>query len=66
MGVDEDLLRHAGLCATCTQALVRPTRRGTAYLRCARAADDPRFPKYPRLPVSSCTGYEPGAESAGQ
>jgi hypothetical protein len=24
---------------------------------CARSQDDPRFPKYPRLPVVRCIGY---------
>jgi len=35
------------------------TERGSAFYRCARAAEDPRFPKYPRLPVIRCAGYEP-------
>lgn len=50
---------NAGLCATCRHALVRPTNRGTSYLRCGRASMDGRFPKYPRLPVLTCEGYEP-------
>jgi hypothetical protein len=31
---------------------------------CGRSATDPRFPKYPRLPVVRCAGYEeaPAAE----
>ena len=49
----------AGLCSHCRHALVRPTRRGTAYLRCTRAAWDDRLVKYPRLPVLTCPGYEP-------
>jgi hypothetical protein len=28
---------------------------------CLRARDDPAFPKYPRLPVLSCRGFEPGS-----
>ena len=47
----------AGLCGSCRHALLRPTRRGTTYLRCALAATDPRFPRYPRLPVRECAGY---------
>jgi hypothetical protein len=49
----------AGLCATCRHAIVRPTNRGTTYLRCGRASLDGRFPKYPRLPVMTCEGHEP-------
>jgi hypothetical protein len=52
----------AGLCGDCMHALVRPTRRGTAYLRCGLAAVDGRYPKYPRLPVRACAGYEPNGE----
>jgi hypothetical protein len=47
-----------GLCATCVHARVNQTRRGPAYLRCARAAEDDRLPRYPRLPVRECPGYE--------
>jgi len=50
---------EAGLCATCVHAMLRPTRRGTTYLRCALAASDARFPKYPRLPVHTCAGHQP-------
>lgn len=53
-----DIRNSAGLCGHCTHALVRQTRRGTAYLRCALVAADSRYPKYPRLPVSRCDGYE--------
>ncbi|MCC6144544.1 MAG: hypothetical protein IT368_12125 [Candidatus Hydrogenedentes bacterium] len=50
-----------GLCATCihARAIAHP-RGGDAYWQCARAAVDPRFPRYPRLPVVRCVGYEEG------
>lgn len=47
----------AGLCEGCRFAILNRTRRGTTYLRCGRAADDPRFPKYPRIPVHRCPGF---------
>jgi hypothetical protein len=47
-----------GLCAACLHAKVAQTRRGTAYLRCTRAAWDDRLPRYPRLPVTECAGFE--------
>lgn len=53
----------AGLCLSCRHALIRPTKKGTVYLRCGLAAVDDRFPKYPRLPVVSCLGFEPAAPS---
>ena len=49
-----------GLCADCRHALVKQTHRGTAYLRCGRAAWDNRLVKYPPLPVASCEGFAPG------
>lgn len=48
----------AGQCQTCAHAKLNETRKGTAYLRCTRAAWDPRLPRYPRLPVCGCPGYE--------
>jgi hypothetical protein len=32
--------------------------RGATFYKCERAATDPAFPKYPRLPVLECAGYE--------
>ena len=37
-----------GLCAACQHAKFNETRRGTAYLRCTRAAWDSRLLRYPR------------------
>jgi propionyl-CoA synthetase len=47
-----------GLCRSCTHAKLNETRRGTAYLRCTRAAWDPALLRYPRLPVTQCAGFE--------
>src|ERR1700733_6562552 len=33
--------------------------RGSVFYQCLRSATDPSFPKYPRLPVVRCGGYEP-------
>lgn len=54
-----------GLCGTCRHAAVKGTNRGTVYLRCARAAWDDRLVRYPRLPVTGCVGFEPGAGTGG-
>ena len=48
----------AGLCESCRHARLNETNRGTAYLRCTRAAWDERLPRYPRLPVTECVGFE--------
>lgn len=52
---------RVGLCAACAHARVtRHPRGGMDYWRCTRAAKDPRFAKYPRLPVRACPGYDNG------
>ena len=49
----------AGLCETCRhQRLVRTTR-GSEFSLCERSRSDPAYPRYPRLPVQACAGYEP-------
>jgi hypothetical protein len=40
-------------------------RRGSVFYRCALADTDPRFVRYPPLPVITCSGYEPALPSAG-
>jgi hypothetical protein len=49
----------AGLCARCRhQQIVRNTR-GSTFSLCRRSKTEPeRFPRYPRLPVLQCRGYE--------
>jgi hypothetical protein len=54
-----------GLCAACQHAKLNETRRGTAYLRCTRAAWDSRLLRYPRLPVALCVGFDPLGGSLG-
>jgi hypothetical protein len=48
----------AGLCASCLHERVITSDRGSQFVKCGRSKDDPRFPKYPRLPVLSCPGWE--------
>ncbi|MCD6016323.1 MAG: hypothetical protein K0R88_2407 [Solirubrobacterales bacterium] len=56
----------AGLCDTCAhQRIVRNTR-GSAFSLCERSRSDPAFPRYPRLPVRECGGYERRAGSNKQ
>ncbi len=44
-----------------TSELVRNTR-GSSFSLCERSRTDPSYPRYPRLPVTSCRGHEPRAE----
>ena len=50
-----------GLCLSCRHARVIRSDRGSIFYMCRLSAHDPRFPKYPRLPVLQCAGYEEGA-----
>ena len=52
---------HPGLCTKCVHAKVVVSDRGSVFWRCLLADDDSRFPKYPRLPVLECAGFEPPA-----
>lgn len=47
-----------GLCAGCVHAGSVVNDRGSRFLRCTRADTDARFPRYPRLPVVACEGFE--------
>ena len=49
--------REVGLCFTCRHARRVETPR-TVFWMCRLAATDPRFERYPRLPVLACDGYE--------
>lgn len=49
----------AGLCGVCIHHRWVQSRRGSSFLLCDKSVEDPRFPKYPSLPVVSCAGFEP-------
>ncbi len=49
---------EAGLCGACRHAKELRTDRGSIFLQCLRSFTEPRYPKYPRLPVWSCAGYD--------
>lgn len=49
----------AGLCNACRHQQVVRSGRGSLFSMCRRHKDEPEYPKYPRLPVSACRGYEP-------
>lgn len=61
MGGDnlESLRRRVGLCLDCQHSRQIKSDRGTEFYMCQLSATDPRFPKYPALPVVSCAGYLP-------
>ena len=47
----------AGLCAGCEHLQIVRSARGSEFVLCRLSFSDPRFPKYPSLPVLECAGY---------
>lgn len=58
MVVDERI--RGGLCDSCVHQRLVPNTRGSVFSLCERSRDEPdAYPRYPRLPVTDCPGYEP-------
>ena len=55
----------AGLCASCVHARRIESARGGVFWLCRKSEEDPRFPKYPRLPVRECPGFAAAPASYG-
>jgi hypothetical protein len=53
--------QDAGLCGRCRNVQIVTSQRGSRFYLCRLSATDPRFPKYPRLPVLECAGFDPSA-----
>jgi hypothetical protein len=51
-----------GLCAKCRHSRQIKSDRGSIFYLCRRSLTDPSFPKYPRLPVLHCSGFEAQAD----
>lgn len=47
-----------GLCATCAHLRLAASAR-SVFVRCGLADRDPRYLKYPPLPVVGCPGWAP-------
>ena len=55
---EENYASALGLCSDCAHARRVTSERGSMFLQCQLSFTDPRFAKYPRLPVLTCSGYE--------
>jgi hypothetical protein len=49
---------QVGLCADCIHMRQIKSDRGSIFYLCQLSSSDANFPKYPRLPVVRCSGYE--------
>lgn len=68
VGTSAETIRIAdrvGLCARCQHGRVIRSDRGATFFLCRVADIDPRFPKYPRLPVSACDRFEERSPDKG-
>jgi len=54
----------AGLCDHCCHQRVIRNTRGSSFSLCERALEDDRYPKYPRVPVLRCPGFQEREERA--
>lgn len=57
-GLLSRLSASPGLCATCEHLRLLASRR-SVFVRCGLAETDPRFLRYPPLPVVACPGWRP-------
>jgi hypothetical protein len=55
-----------GLCASCLYGKRVESSRGSVFWMCELSRSDPRFPKYPRLPVLTCSGYAAQSPAGSQ
>jgi hypothetical protein len=51
-------MAEPGLCATCAHQKEIRSDCGSVFVMCLRGLTDAAYPKYPRLPVLRCPGYE--------
>jgi hypothetical protein len=48
----------AGLCDSCAHQRLIHNTRGSTFSLCERSRTEPQYPRYPRLPVGQCPGWE--------
>jgi len=58
---DKQRVTDPGLCRNCANARRIESDRKSVFIMCNLSFEDSRFPKYPRLPVITCSGYRPSA-----
>jgi hypothetical protein len=56
----------AGLCARCVHTQIVTSARGSRFYLCRLSISDPRFPRYPPLPVLACPGFSAEPDTASE
>lgn len=54
----------AGCCEHCEHSHVQRGTNDKRFWRCRLSEDDPRFPRYPPLPVIRCVGFRHAPEAS--
>lgn len=54
----QPLSQPSGLCSRCRFHTVIRSGKGSSYILCALSKTDRAFPKYPKLPVYECKGFQ--------
>jgi hypothetical protein len=54
-----------GLCEGCLHLQTVQSTKGSRFYLCRLSLTDPRFPRYPRIPVLSCSGFAPKEKGEG-
>ena len=57
-------MTEPGLCGGCRHGRAVRSDRGSIFWLCRLSATDPRFPRYPALPVLACAGFERADDAA--
>ncbi|MBM4159614.1 MAG: hypothetical protein FJ217_00800 [Ignavibacteria bacterium] len=53
-----DSFPHVGLCERCRHSTIITSAHESRFYLCELSAADQSYPKYPRLPVLRCPGFE--------
>jgi hypothetical protein len=56
---ERQVFHPAGLCGTCAHLQLVQSARGATFYLCRLSFSDPRFARYPAIPVLACTGFRP-------
>ena len=54
----------AGLCDRCAHVQLVTSAKGSTFYLCRLSVSDPRFPRYPPLPVLDCAGFSPAPDAS--
>jgi hypothetical protein len=55
---ERERLARVGLCSLCRHARALHSSKDSEFWLCERSKSEPRFAKYPRLPMHACPGFE--------